>query len=333
MKELARCLREGGHQPVELDGKALVLPFGGRVLGLYPDGRTNVFWVNPALLSPDTAAAFLSGEGWRNLGGDRSWISPEVETNIGDPDRAIETYNVPGSVDPGNYSVVSADEQSVTLETDILVPFLRSGRDVHLKLTKKATLLEAAPTALAPGMSFAGYVMESTLTASAALPNGVRPALWELVQVPGGGEIVVPAAPDAQPRAFIGKPEYTMAQGRIRCAVQTSASYKFSLRAPDCRGVIACINTAGETATLILRHLTVLEPERYADVPYDDLSETGHVQQVYVDDGGLGGFGELEYHTPALAPGRCETLSDRAEVWAFAGPADALSRLLDDHLS
>ena len=36
MDNLRNVLKESGQQPVDLGGKALILPHGGRVLGLYP---------------------------------------------------------------------------------------------------------------------------------------------------------------------------------------------------------------------------------------------------------------------------------------------------------
>ena len=47
-----------------------------------------------------------------------------------------------------------------------------------------------------------------------------------------------------------------------------------------------------------------------------------------MDDGALGGFGELEYHAPAVGAGTGQTThTDLSQVWAFSGPAEAVGRI------
>ena len=60
--------------------KALVLPHGGRILGLFaPGDDENFFWTHPALRAADTARAFYAGQQWHNSGGERTWLAPEVD--------------------------------------------------------------------------------------------------------------------------------------------------------------------------------------------------------------------------------------------------------------
>ena len=65
--------------------------------------------------------------------------------------------------------------------------------------------------------------------------------------------------------------------------------------------------------------------DQYYDVPCDDLSARGYMTQVYVDDGALGGFGEMEYHSPALdrTAGRT-AIDDVCETWTCAGDASEI---------
>src|SRR5450759_5032804 len=82
-------------------GSVMVLPAYGRVIGLWSDcGRENHFWVNPAFLESKET----KNSGWINPGGDRLWLSPELEFFISDLNRPWETYSVPACLDPGNYS-------------------------------------------------------------------------------------------------------------------------------------------------------------------------------------------------------------------------------------
>lgn len=329
MNELSAVLRSAGQNPVMLRDKVLVSPLGGRVLGLYPAPDVNVLWVNPKLESEATAAGFLADPGWVNMGGHRSWISPEIETNVGDAGRFWDTYEVPKAMDPADFHVVTAGDDAVTFETNMDLAFKHHACDVRLKVARTVALCETPPVDLPAGVSFAGYRLDSVLSAAAELPAGVRPGLWNLIQVPGGGEMVVPVNEGADPRACIAEPIFTQEGGLIRCRVKTDTSFKFSLRANDCRGFFACLNLAAATPTLLACRFCVLDQSLYAESPCDDLSDTGHAEQFYVDDGTFGGFGELEYHTPALERGARDSVSDRGEVWAFAGPAGNLKDLLD----
>jgi hypothetical protein len=65
------------------DGSAaLVLPYGGRILGLFaPESERNFFWTNPALDAAETARAYYQRAEWHNSGGDRTWLSPEVDSS------------------------------------------------------------------------------------------------------------------------------------------------------------------------------------------------------------------------------------------------------------
>ena len=317
MSNLQTALHAAGQSPIDLGGKLLVLPFGGRVLGLFPCPEVNALWVNPALGDAGRAREFLADPGWINLGGDRTWISPEVDTHVKDPDAMMDGYEVPKGVDPAAYEVVVQHRASVTLASRMAVPFRRSGEVVELAVSRTIELLDAPPFDLPEGTDFAGYRQEAVLTV--ANPVKARPGLWNILQVPGGGRIEIPVRAGARPRAFIGTPVYELQGERLRCRVDTEASFKFSLVAGDSRGLMLYLNDSGPREILLVRGFTVREADRYADVSCTMPDDLGHVQQVYVDDGALGGFGELEYHSPAVDGAGATTVRDSSEVWAFAG--------------
>lgn len=328
MGGLRTVLCEAGRSPIDLDGRALVLPFGGRVLGLYPRPEVNAFWVNPALGAADSARELLGDPGWINLGGERTWISPEVDTHIDDPSRALDTYEVPRSVDPAAYAVTEQDAHGVSLETRMRVLFRRTRSRVDLKLTKTVSLLDAPPVELPDGVDWTGYALRVRLEAD-ALPDGVRPAPWHLIQVPGGGRIVLPVQPRAQPRVIFGDPDYALENHTITAGVPTATAFKLSLRAEHCTGRLLYTRFEAPTPTLVVRTHQVSAADRYSEVPYDDLDDTGYVEQIFVDDDTYGGFGELEFHSPALGRAGATAEEDESRVWAFAGPVDRLRPILD----
>jgi hypothetical protein len=326
LERLAANLREAGQTAVALSEQVLVTPFGGRVLGLFPEPNVNAFWVSPALEDLTATKRLLAEPDWINVGGDRTWVSPEVETHIADPARMPPEIIVPKAIDPGSYRVTAASDTSVTLSGDVELFFHRAGAPVRLALTKTVTLL--APPALVDGVRGAGYSLELTLRATAPLPATARPALWDLVQVSGGGTIILPTRDGAVPRTFSGQPVWTRNGNRLHCSVGGGRSFKFAIHAGDCRGAMACLNVAATPALLVARTFDVLDPSRYTDVPCADLQATGYVQQVYVDDGALGGFGELEHHSAALMPGE-KVVTDHSRTWAFTGSPSALRQQLD----
>jgi hypothetical protein len=329
MNKLVHILRAAGQKPLVINQNIVVLPFGGRVLGLYPEPEINVIWVNPLLESPGGARKFFAGKGWLNSGGDRSWIAPEVETHIGNENSAA-TYAVPRTIDPGAYKVVKTGNGFATLSTVLIAPFRRSGGKIRLRLTKTVRALKRAPVKIPPGVSYCGYRLESVLKLAGRRPAGLHPGLWNIMQVPGGGQIIVPVKGRGRPVGFIGRPRYKLGAGLITCRVKAKESFKFSLKAGHCAGLMLCLNRSGSRSTLLARRFGVFAEDNYRDVPFDDPSAIGHVQQFYVDDGQLGQFGEMEYHAPALGiRGRPQT-TDVSETWAFAGPRRAIGAIAKD---
>jgi hypothetical protein len=51
-----------------VDGTSvLVLPYGGRILGLFaPNSEKNFYWTNPVLNDVSKAEAFFAGDQWQN---------------------------------------------------------------------------------------------------------------------------------------------------------------------------------------------------------------------------------------------------------------------------
>jgi len=328
MKTFLDTLSTLGLEPLRL-GKTVVLPFGGRVIGLCPQPDLNVLWTHPALSSAASAKALLAS-GWVNLGGDRTWISPEHELFVADASRPGETYRVPPELDPGSYGVVSQSATAVELKTSVSVNFYRSGCQGRLSISKRVTELAAPEFALPEGVSAAGYELACTLVAEGNLPAAVRPALWNLLQVPGGGEIVIPIQGAAAPVAYFGKQ-----QGRrdghclVTSVPASQGSYKFGVMADSCRGVMLYLNLDVPQPFVIIRRFSVGSPEQYFDAPFTEQQRRGVVQQVYVDNGDLGGFGEMEHHSPAIIPDQCSEVTEICTTWAFAGPADRLRELTE----
>ena len=326
MEKYPDVLAALGHPVLQLP-RMTVHPYGGRVMGLYPDGEQNVMWTNPALEDEVTAAPLLSSKTWTNLGGDRTWLSPEIEMFVADMDRVAETYRPPAAFDPGAYRVLSHSSVRVEMETEAEVDFFRTGSREKFRLHKRISALTAPDFPLPPGVAAAGYELRCTLAALQPLNPAVRPALWNLLQVPGNGEIIVPTA-RTNPVEFFGGAQYICGGGCLRVAVPAAAEpCKFGLLPEDCTGKMLYLKVATPRPFLIIRWFSVGRSGDYFDIPFTEPKSPGTVQQIYVDNGIYGNFGEMEHHSPALISGVRDQVADTCTTWAFIGTAGVLEQL------
>jgi len=186
------------HTP---DGTSvLVLSYGGRVLGLFaPNSEENFYWTHPALESAETAARFYAGSDWQNSGGDRTWLAPEVDFFFPNYPKT-DVYWQPRELDPGNYRVVTGDEgECLTNRATCLLS--RSKTLVELEITKSvapaSNPLRHERNLADLGVEYAGYTQRTSL---ALLSGGAPVGLWNLIQMPHGGELLVPTYVRTEPR-------------------------------------------------------------------------------------------------------------------------------------
>ncbi|MGA7565183.1 MAG: hypothetical protein WBW53_03845, partial [Terriglobales bacterium] len=115
----------------------LILPYGGRILGVYaPGNEQNFLWTNSALDSVETARAYYASDDWQNSGGDRTWLAPELDFFFPKfPNIDIAGYWQPRSLDPGNYELIKTAD-GIKLTNRLTVEAFRSKKRVTLEITK-----------------------------------------------------------------------------------------------------------------------------------------------------------------------------------------------------
>ncbi|MBQ7525283.1 MAG: hypothetical protein IJT09_02525, partial [Abditibacteriota bacterium] len=85
MNDKLRNILKAANKETEVfktsDGsEVLMMSFGGRVLGLFaPDSDENFYWTNTALDSEESAIAAIGDGQFLHTGGDRTWMSPEID--------------------------------------------------------------------------------------------------------------------------------------------------------------------------------------------------------------------------------------------------------------
>ena len=321
--------------PLPGGGQVLVLPHGGRILGLYtPGSDDNVLWTNPALRSAKEAARLFASDGWRNTGGDRAWLAPENDFFCPNYPKS-STYFQPRQLDPGRYRCKRTD-RGVRLTCDLKLHSYRTREDLRLRIVKDIEPA-ANPFHQAPDMKrlaslpFAGYTLRSALELrgnAGRTPVG----LWHLLQMPHGGRMLVPTRFRVEPTLYFGtfpKRDLIAGERMIQYVMRIPGEHKIGVRAIALTGRAGYLYPRGKVWTLVVRNFSVNPSGHYVDaLPNAGACPGDAFQACSVSNAQLGHFSELEYHVPAIggATGltRCE---DASQVWAFRGPAAAVRRV------
>jgi hypothetical protein len=120
----------------------------------------------------------------------------------------------------------------------------------------------------------------------------------------------------------------------VRIRIDGRERHKVGLRAADLIGKAGYLRMLdGAQMSLVIRNFQVNPSGEYIDTPWDDLGDLGYAFQAYNDDGALGAFGELEYHTPAVGGDTgLDSYVDRSQVWAFAGEEERILEIAEQLL-
>ncbi|MBI4550842.1 MAG: hypothetical protein HY710_01095 [Candidatus Latescibacteria bacterium] len=333
-ERLTDVLDAAGHPPITLraagGGSALVLPFGARVIGLFPqDDGESVFWVNPRLTRVETARELFRANEWIIKGGDRTWVGPEVDTHIGDLADPWGTYRVPSTIDPGRYTVEQSGD-GATLSVQTQVPIHRRKTHCEVKLKKSVRMIpsplrrEVTMKGWLGEVAYAGYEQITSLRLVAAPDPSVQVGIWNLIILPAGGQMVVPTTGRTQVRVYFGSPGSTrlsVDERVVHLRLDGHEQLKIGIRAAALIGRAGYVRPCqDDTWTLVVRNFQVNPSGEYVDVPWEATDDLGYAFQSYSDDGKMGDFGELEYHAPAIGGETGLTAYvDRSQVWAFRG--------------
>jgi len=309
----------------------LLLPYGGRVLGLFaPGNEHNFYWTHPALGAPETAREFYASKEWHNSGGDRTWLAPEVDVFLPKfPDTA--TYWQPRELDPGAYEIASS-EGTPRLVNTLRLRLARSGAQVDLLLAKSfgpaANPLRHEKNMDLQGLAYAGYTQYTQLELRDPAADTPAVGLWNLVQMPHGGDLLIPTYSRTEPKLWfgtIGPDDLIVGDRLVRYRMRATGEHKLGVRAVATTGRVGYLHGAAGDYTLIVRNFVVNPSGEYVDVPWKDPDDFGYSTQACNVNSKLGAFSELEYHIPAIGGKsgrlRCD---DAAQVWAFRGPEDQI---------
>jgi len=342
MQKLQENLAQAGKPTRRLrfpDGsRVLVLPYGGRVLGLFAaKGSDNFYWTNPALNSSANARSFFATNGWHNSGGDRTWLAPEIDVFLPRYPR-LDRYVQPRELDPGHYRVVGS-VTGLKLENRMRLRLTRSKKLVALKITKS---FGPAPNPLRNergvdlrNVDYAGYTQHTSLELSgASRTTKAQIGLWSLVQMPHGGDLLLPTFSRNKPRHIfstvgtIPRDDLLVSEHLVRYRMRQKGGHKISLRAAYMTGRAGYLYRSDSQWSLVVRNFKVNPSGEYVDVPWNEPGRLGFSVQACNVNNGLGAFSEFEYHTPAIGHrSGARHCTDTSQVWAFRGSRTRVVRI------
>jgi hypothetical protein len=319
--------------------RLLILPYGGRILGVFaPGSEENFLWTNSVLNTVESARAYYASDDWQNSGGDRTWLAPEVEFFFPKfPNIDISGYWQPRSLDPGNYELTKT-AQGVKLTNRLNVEAFRSRKRLELEITKSVA---AAPNPLRNdteirlgAVEYAGHTLLTSLRILDQNPDGVPlVGLWSLTQMPHQGELFIPTYSKAETRIYfglVGAPpdELAISNRLVRFKMRAAGEHKIGIRAAVTAGRIGYIYPAGNRHALIIRNFSVNPSGEYADVPWTEPEDRGYSTQACSVNSRWGMFSEMEYHVPAIGgtTGLNHT-EDRSQLWAYRGSREDIVKI------
>ncbi len=308
------AIQSTGHQTHRLiagDGQLLVTEHGARVLACQLPGIDgNLFWHSPAMQNPDTAL--------EPAGGDRLWIAPEVgwywpsiEKAREDPGKYADT---PKQIDPGEYLTDSASPVHAQLSTRLKLTDVRDGKSIELAVSRQVRAV-GQPAGLPDTLTCASFAITNVLLLRGG-DDGAIACAWDILQVPPVGTLICPTTADPEtvnePTSYyepFGDRLVQCDKQAVHFLVDSEHKIKMGLRAEHTTGRMGYYRQLdGGQASLIIRIFSPQPGEPYPDIPISadaDQRTGGDSLQAYNhSDGGTSGFGEMEYHDPAVIVGQ-----------------------------
>ena len=327
-RKLVKNLAAAGREAVVLSGPesgdVVVLPFGGRILGLFASGdETNFLWNNSVLREPEKYRRFQSSGQWQNPGGERVWLAPEVDLfypNL----PAKDPYFQPRTLDSVDYRCERRGDSICLTNTCKLTHFrLKQEIEVRMEKSVRTTMNPLRQTEVGRGLQFAGY----EVTTSLEFIGQSQPAIaaWTLLQLPNDGEMLLPTYAETQPTNYFGQippGDLEVKPRGVRFRMREPDGQKIGLPATVSPGRLGYHYGTAEMSQLVIRNFTVNPSAQYIDIPWGGEEGRGcPIQICHVDHPALGQFSELEYHAPAIGGTTGLTRGeDSSQVWAFRGP-------------
>lgn len=286
-------------------------------------------WMPNAFNDPDQFSSLINSGHW-NVGGERVWIGPEIQYMIPVRSDYWGSYHPPESMDPGVHTLEGDEQECVLTFRSALEGYnLGSGRvDLNIRITIAPAAHPLRFTrAYANGLQtvrFSGYTerVELRWAGGAALLS----ESWNLAQVRPGGRVLIPATPLAEVTDYYEESSSLVGaiSGAVSAEVTGDRRYKVGIKAPHVHGRAGYFRDQSEgEASLLVRSFANDPSSVYSEEPDFSADTLGDSMHVYNDDGGLGGFGEIEARGRTIggSTGRQASVDEFTSWWFFGTPA------------
>lgn len=317
------------------DGVRLLLSeYGGRIFGpfLEPQGES-LYWVHPDLRDRE-AFRQLAATGW-NLGGERWWVSPEIQYLCRDRFDYANSEYIQRALDPGMWRLEQVGAAGYRLWQDMTLEVFNLGSgtkdlrmEVEVRPVPDPLRLVSDYAGLTAGVLYAGY--EQIVTLSEAQHDDVLSAAWNIIPLYPPGEVVIPASPSVQVTDYMAPVDdehQAIGGGRVRLQITGRRGYLTGYRAAHVMGRLAYHARLDAARDVLMVRSFHSDPSSlYLDEPPAQPGWRGDSIRVYNDDGAYGGYGEMEVYGRAIGgeAGRSAS-ADTVALWLYVGPPAKLS--------
>jgi hypothetical protein len=326
-----------GVLPLRDGARIVISQRGGRIFGPFLDEDSpSLFWVNGAFGQAETFKDFLASGHW-NLGGDRIWIAPEVQYNTRDRSNFFGAFHLPEAMDPGQYMLEELAPNRWRLSMDLTMEAynLATGRK-DLRLERIIQPVEDPLRylqnyrELVEEVKFFGY--EQFVTLEESRRDDIVSETWSLIQLNPGGRLMIPSTPCVEYHDYylpINDQYITFHPHHVSLRATGDRTYKVGFKSPQVFGRIGYFNElGGGQAYLVVRNFFNNPSGNYTEEIDRIPGMNGFSIHVYNDDGGLGGFTELECNEQAIGAytGGSKSL-DQLVLWIYAGEAEKIKTI------
>lgn len=325
------------HRTLVLEDASLLLisERGSRIYGPFRQSdATSENWIPRAFESAEAFAALIESGHW-NVGGERVWIGPEIQYMIPVRSDYWGSYDLPTAMDPGVHEWTGeGDSNELHRRVGLTGYNLADGAtelDMTLNVGRAANPLRYIVKGhdLIERVRFAGYVQRVRMRHIGGEP--MMSESWNLTQVRPGGVALIPATPAAEITDYYEPSDgvVSTAPGGVVGRITGDRRYKIGVKATHVHGRVGYYRKdAGGAESLVVRSFANDPSSIYPEEPDFAPGLLGDSIHLYNDDGGLGGFGELEARGRTIggASGREESM-DEFTTWWFHGSANDLEQV------